>query len=125
MQRQDPVTIPLGGGPDEATAKLLRGPGVLAVALDGDTTKAGGLTKARGFVRITTTSTTHGETPESVFISVGTDRGELVVVGERSTYGLAASDALVDGAALVLRGPSVVGNFREGVVHVASLGSES
>lgn len=124
MQRQQPVTIPLGGGPDQAVTELLRGPNVLSVVYDGDTTKAGGLTKARGLERIPT-GTTHGETPESVFFSVGTDKGELVVVGQQSTYGLAASDALVDGAALVLRGPSIVGNFREGVVHVASLGSES
>jgi len=125
MQRQQPVTIPLGSGPDQSTTKLLRGVNVLSVVYDGDTTKGGGIIKGRGLERIPTSTTTHGHTPESVFFTVGTDKGELVVVGQQSTFGLAASDALVDGAALVRRGPSIVGSFSEGVVHVASIGQES
>ena len=125
MQRQEPVTIPLGSGPDQATARLLRQATVLSEALNGDTSKAGGMRKARGYARIALTSTTHGVTPEAVFVSVGVDRGELVVVGLRDVYGVAAPTASVDVASLVRRGPSMIGNYREGVIHTASLGNDS
>lgn len=123
--RQPPVTIPLGGGPDQATARLFRGPNVLAQVLDGDLSKAGGVRKARAYARITTSTTTHGDTPEAIFVSVGTDRGELVLVGLRDTYAVAAPTAAIDGAALVRRGPSLVGNYRSGVIHTASLGDDT
>lgn len=122
--RQEPVTIPFGGGPDESVARLFREATVLETVLDGDTSKAGGLRKARGYERISLAATTHEETPEAVYISVGVDRDELVLVGLEDTYALAASDAIVDGAAVVRRGPSMVGNFRSGLIHVAAIGEE-
>lgn len=120
------IEIPLGGGPSQATGKLLRGPNVLEHNTNGDHDKAGYLTKARGFNRIALTTTTHGETLEVVMMSVGVaPGGELVLVGLRDTYGVAAPSAIVDGAALVRRGPSLVGSYRSGVIHVSSIGVES
>lgn len=126
IQRMAPVTIPLGQGPDEATARLLRdGTQALQVIRQGDVTKAGGVRKARGFARIALTTTTHGETPEAVYVSVGIDRGELVLVGMSYVYGVAANTAAVDGAALVRRGPSMVGDFEVGLIHAASIGVDT
>lgn len=125
MMRAEPVTIPLGSGPDESTARLFRQATVLASALQGVTTKAGALHKARGYARITTSTTAHGETPEAVFVSIGTDNGEAVVTGLRDVYAVAAPTAAVDGASFVRRGRSMVGNFRSSVIHTASLGEET
>lgn len=123
IQRMAPVTIPLGQGPDEATARLLRdGTQALQVIRNGDVTKAGGVRKARAFARIALTTTTHGQTPETVYCALGIDRGELVLVGKNYVYGLAANAASVDGAALVRRGPSMIGDYEAGLVHAASLG---
>lgn len=118
---QQPIEIPLGGGPSQSAGRLLRGPNILEANANGDHDKAGYLRKARGYTRIPLTTTTHGETPEAVFVSVGTSKGELVLVGFRDTYGIAASSAVVDGASLVRRGPSLVGNYRVGTVFFGPL----
>jgi hypothetical protein len=123
---QQPIEIPLGGGPSQATGRLLRGPNVLEFNANADHDKAGYLVKARGFTRIALTTTTHGETPEIAFLSVGTDaQGELALVGVRDVYGVAANAPNVDGAALVLRGPALNGNYRAGVIHVSAIGVET
>lgn len=116
-----PIEIPLGGGPSQATARLLRGPNVLYANTNGDHDKAGSLAKARGFTRIALTTTTHGETPEAVMVSVGIDRGALVLTGLRDVYGVAAPTASIDGAALVRRGRSMVGSYRVGIIHGSAL----
>lgn len=121
---QEPVTIPLGVSLDQSSARLFRGPDALAVTVNGDTTHAGALHKARGFTRVTTSTTVMAETPEAVFVSVGTDHDELVLVGFTYVYSVVAPTASVDGGQLVRRGPSMIGNFKTGVVHVASLGLE-
>ena len=127
IQRMPPVVIPLGQGPDESTARLFRDPTrVLADVRQGDVSKPPGLRKARGFTRIALTTTTHGETPEAVYVSVAVDHlGELVLVGRDNVYGVAAPSASVDGAALVLRGPSLVGTFEIGMVHSGAIGRET
>jgi hypothetical protein len=125
LQRQPPLTIPLGTGPDQSTARLFRdGTQVLADVRNGEMGKAGGVRKARGFGRIALTTTVHGETPESVFVSVGVSHGELVLVGKSNFYSVAAPTAAIDGAALVLRGPSMVGAFEIGLVHASSQGDD-
>ena len=121
---QNPIEIPLGGGPSQALGRLLRGPDVLERCQNADHDKAGYLVKARGYTRIALTATTHGETPETVFVSVGIDRGGLVLVGLQNVYGVVAPTASVDGAALVRRGLSMVGNYRVGVIHGSSLSEE-
>lgn len=124
MSAQNPIEIPLGGGPSQALGRLLRGPDVLERAQNVDHDKAGYLVKARGYTRIGLTTTTHGETPEGVFVSVGIDRGGLVLVGLRDVYGVVAPTASVDGAALVRRGRSMVGSYRVGVIHGSSISEE-
>lgn len=120
----DPIEIPLGGGPSQGVGRLFRGPDVLERCQNADHDKAGYLVKSRGFTRIALTTTTHGETPEAVFVSVVVDRGELAIVGRDNTYGVAANSAAVDGAALVLRGPSIVGAFSVGTIHGTAMGEE-
>lgn len=123
MMRQPLLTIPLGVGPDQATAKLLRdGTQVVETTLNGQVDKAGGLRKARGYTRIALTTTTEGGTPEAVFEAVGTDRDELVLVGHDYTYAVAANSAAVDGAALVLRGPTLRGAFEIETIHGSPIG---
>jgi hypothetical protein len=119
-----PLEIPLGGGPSQATGRLLRGPNVLESNANGDHDKGGYLIKARGFTRIALTTTTHGETPEGVFVSLGIDRGGLVLVGLRDIYGVVAPTASVDGAALVRRGRSMVGSYRVGIIHGSGISEE-
>lgn len=115
--------ISLGGSQDDKTAKLARGIEVLRHVRNGDHSHPGELRKRRGFTRIPLTSTTHGETPESVFVSLGvTGGGELVLLGFRDVYGVAANDAAVNDAALVRRGPSMLGSYRVGTVHAAPIG---
>lgn len=122
--KQEPVTIPLGTGPDQATARLLRSATVLEANNNGVPDTAGELRKARGFTRYAMTTTTHGDTPEAIFISVGLDRGGLVLCGMRDVYGVVAPTASVDGAALVRRGRSMVGSYRVGVIHGSSISEE-
>jgi len=122
---QEPIEIPLGGGPSQATGRLFRGPNVLEINTNGDHDRAGYLVKARGFTRIPLTTTTHGDTPESVFVSLGVMAGELLVVGRNNAYAVAAPAASIDGATLVLRGPSMVGAFEIGTVHSSALGIET
>jgi hypothetical protein len=119
---QQPLEIPLGGGPSQATGRLFRGPDVLESNQNGRHDKAGYLVKELGFTRIALTTTTHGETPEAVYVALAVDRGELVLVGRDAVYGVAANAAVVDGAALVRRGPSMVGAYSVGLIHAASLG---
>lgn len=121
---QNPIELPLGGGPSQAVGRLLRGPDVLERCQNADHDKAGYLVKARGFTRIALTTTTHGETPETVFTSLGIDRGGLVLVGLRDVYGVVVPTPSVDGAALVRRGRSMVGNFRVGIIHGSNISEE-
>lgn len=120
-----PIEIPFGGGPSQATGRLLRGPNTLEANVNGDHDKAGYLRKARGFSRLALTTTVQGEAPEVVFVSVGTDRGELVIVGRDAVYGVGAPAPDIDGAALVRRGPSLVGNYEFGVIHTSPIGRET
>lgn len=119
-----PIEIPLGGGPSQLTGRLLRGPNVLESNANADHDKAGYLVKQRGYTRIALTTTTHGETPEAVFVALGIDRGGLVLVGLRDVYGVVVPTASVDGAALVRRGRSMVGSYRVGVIHGGSISEE-
>ena len=121
---QNPIEIPLGGGPSQAVGQLFRGPDTLESNQNGRHDKAGYLVKERGFTRLALTTTTHGETPEAVYVSVATDRDELVLVGMTYVYGVAANAPSVDGAALVRRGPSMVGDYDIGLIHTASLGRD-
>lgn len=119
---QNPIEIPLGGGPAQSTGRLFRGPDTLERAQNVDHTQAGYLIKARGFTRIPLTTTALGETPEAVFVSLGLDRGELVAVGLDRIYAVAANSAAIDGAALVRRGPSMIGQYNVGMVHGSAMG---
>lgn len=122
---QNPIEIPLGGGPAEAVGRLFRGPDTLERCQNGRHDKAGYLVKERGFTRIPLTTTALGETPEAVFVSLGVDRGELVAVGLDYVYGVAANAAAIDGAALVRRGPAMIGQFNVGMVHGSAMGDGS
>jgi hypothetical protein len=122
---QQPTEIPLGGGPAESVGRLFRGPDVLERNHNARHDKAGYLVKERGTTRIALTITTHGETPEAVFAGLGVDRGELVLVGLSYVYGVAANAPNVDGAALVRRGPSMLGDFEIGLIHTASIGQDT
>jgi len=119
---QQPIEIPLGGGPSQATGRLFRGPDSLESNQNGRHDKAGYLVKELGFTRIPLTTTTHEETPEAAYVGLALDRGELVLVGRDDVYGVAATSAVVDGASLVRRGPSMVGAYSIGLIHAASLG---
>jgi hypothetical protein len=121
---QNPIEIPLGGGPSQAVGRLLRGPDVLERSQNADHDKAGYIVKARGYTRIALTTTTHGETPETVFTAMGIDRGGLVLVGLRDVYGVVVPTPSVGGAALVRRGRSMVGNYRVGIIHGSNISEE-
>ena len=118
------IHIPLSGQQDDKTARLSRGPNVLRKAVNVGHRIRGELRKRRGFTRITTTGTVDGSTPEAVFVAVAERDGELVLVGRDSIYSVAANDNIVDTEALVLRGPSMVGNYKLGTIHVSPI-SES
>jgi hypothetical protein len=123
LQRQPPIEIPLGGSLDQSAGELFRGPNVLADCSNGSHGKAPELRKRLGYTRLDTATTTHGETVDTVLVSLGVDLGgELVIVGRDHVYGVAAPDASVDGHAIVLRGPSHVGNFQVGILHTTALG---
>ena len=122
IPEQEPIEIPLGGGPSQATGQLFRGPTSLERARNVDHFEQGYLVKARGYTRIALTTTTHGETPEAVFVGLGVDHGELVLVGHDYVYGVAANAASIDGAALVRRGPTIRGAFEFGTIHGTATG---
>lgn len=117
--------IPLDGSQDDKTARLSRGLGVMRRSINVDHSHAGEARKRRGTTRIPLTTTTHGETPEAVYVALGQDRDELVLVGHDYTYGVAANTSAVDGAALVRRGPSIRGQFEIGMVHGSAMGDEA
>lgn len=119
------LTIPLDGQQDEKIGRLARGqnPTILRHANNVLHEKAGEARKRRGFERITTSATVLAQTPEAVFVALGVDAiGELVLVGFRDVYGVVSNDNDVDGSALVRRGPSCVGTYERGVLHVSNLG---
>jgi hypothetical protein len=121
LQEQPPVEIPLGGGPNESQGKLFRSPNVLEANTNGSTDKQGYLVKERGFTRVPTSTTTEADQPDAFFISVATDHEELLLVGMENTYTVAATGPDLSGAALILRGPTLLGNYRAGTVHATSL----
>ncbi len=119
------VHIPLDGSQDDKTARLARGPGVMRRSVNVDHSHAGEARKRRGTTRLSTSRTTHGQTPEAVFVALGSDRGDAVLVGRDRCYGVAANAPSIDSSALVLRGPSMVGAYTMGLIHAASIGSDS
>ena len=119
------MTIPLDGSQDDKTARLARGPSVMRRSVNCDHSHIGEVRKRRGTTRIDTSETTHGDSPEAVFVALGVDRGELVLVGRDRVYGVAAPENDIDGAALVLRGPSMVGSYETLLIHTASLGRDT
>lgn len=121
----DVLHIPLGGSQDDKTARLSRGPGVLRAVYDCDQGHVGEQRKRRGFTRIPLDEEILGVSPEAVFLSLAVWEGTLVLVGVRDVYGVAANDDVVDGAALVRRGPSMAGSYRTGIVHVSPIGTEA
>lgn len=103
--------IPLGASLDQATAELFRGEGALVQAGNGDHAKAGELRKRRGYRRISFTQDTHGDRGIDVlFVSVGTLGQELVIYGRDTVLGVHADTAIVDGASVTVRGPSMLGD---------------
>lgn len=112
VQRQPPIEIPLGGGPDEATGRLFRGPGKLRVAQNVDQTKQGQLGKRRGYRLLDLSRETGGAVPGTIVEALGTYRGELVVIGPNEVYGAHTDETLATGHAVTYRGPSLVGNWR-------------
>ena len=126
LQKQPPVEIPLGVGVDEARGKLFRDPtSSLDVCTNGQHGQAPELRKRRGYAKLPTATDALGNTVDLVLVSLGVESvngGELVIVGRDHVYGVAAPDGTVDGQALVLRGPSFVGNFAAGIVATTSIG---
>jgi hypothetical protein len=121
----DTLTISLGGSQDDKTARLARTPGVLRHVYDGDHSHVGQVRKRRGFVRVPLNEELFGATPEALFLSLATHESSLVLVGYRDLYAVAAADDIVDGRALVRRGPSMVGTYRTGIIHSSTIGRES
>lgn len=120
------VEIPLGGQQDDKTARLMRGNDTLRLAQNVEHSHQGEARKRRGYERIPLTSaTTHNETPEAIFLTVGTYQGELVLVGREETYSVHTVDLNVDSASLTRRGPSLVGNIKRWTVHTSPLGASS
>ena len=115
------IEIPRGGQPEETAGRLFRGPNALEANTNGSHEKHGYLTKARGYLRADLATTVLGFTPESLFVTVGLDAEELVLVGRDFTYTVGAPAADIDEAQLVRRGPSLIGNYRTGTIHVSAL----
>lgn len=122
VQRQPPIEIPFGGGPDEATGRLLRTPGAMRVVENCDHTKAGYLRKRRGYRLLDLERNTQGELLEQVFCAVATYRGELVILGTDNLHGVHADTAIVGGHSVTTRGPSMVGNWRRVDIAATSMG---
>ncbi len=118
------IHIPLDGSQDDKTARLVRGPATLRRTINVDHSVRGEVRKRRGTTRIPLTTTVQGETPETCFVSIGVSRDELVLVGRDYLYGVAAPTAAVDGAALVRRGPSIIGAFQIGLIHGSSISED-
>lgn len=116
-----PVQIVLEGL-DQKTDHKLRAPGKLASAINVEFDKVGSLNKRRGYRRVSTSVTTHGQTPESIFTSVAVYQGELAVLGEEYVYALGAATAIVDGASLIRRGPVLRGCYRVRDIAQATIG---
>ena len=128
LQRQPPIEIPLGTGLDESRGQLFRGPAALAECINGDHSQAPELRKRRGYTRLPLLEV-RSATVDPLFVCAGVDPragggGELVLVGRDHVYGVPAYDATVDGAALVVRGPSFVGAVRAGIVATSAIGAE-
>jgi hypothetical protein len=117
-----PVQIVLEGL-DQKTDSKMRAPGKLASAINVEFDKVGALNKRRGYRRVTTSTTTHGQTPEAVFTAVATYNGELVVIGEEYLYAVGAIAADIDGGSLIRRGPVLRGSYRVRDIAQASIGS--
>jgi len=115
------ITIPLDGSRDDKTSRLARGPTVMRHSVNVLHDHHGEARKRRGIERIDTAGTVHGQSPETLFITLGVDEDELVVYGAEGVYTVATTDAAINSESLVYRGPSSVGNYRTGVVHVAPL----
>lgn len=112
-------------GLDQKTDHKLRAPGKLASAINVEFDKVGSLNKRRGYRRISTSVTAHGQTPESVFTSVATYHGELLLLGEEYAYAVGATTAIVDGASLIRRGPVLRGCYRVRDIAQATIGDDT
>lgn len=117
--------IPLGGTIDEKTSRLARGLPVLRHVYNARQDHLEEQRKRRGYTRLSTATTVHGETIEPGFVSLGIDNGCLVVMGLTHVYSVAANANAVHAAALVRRGPAVVGCYRMGTVKVSALRRET
>lgn len=99
-------------------------PGKLRAAVNVEFDKSNSLNKRRGFVRVPFETLVHGETPELLYATVATYQQELVVYGLDNLASVVARTAIVDGAALVRRGPTMRGNYRIHDVFSAPLAQE-
>lgn len=117
----EPVQIVLEGL-DQKTDHKLRAPGKLASAINVEFDKVGALNKRRGYRRVTTSVTAHGQTPEAVFTSVATYNGELVLIGQEYVYAIGSISAALDGGSLVRRGPVLRGSYRVRDIMQATIG---
>ena len=125
----DLVEIPLGEGPDEKTARLLRAPGVLRSASNVDFRQSGVLRKRRGYTRVDLARAVNiAEDSEGVWHNLATHRGELVLVGSDYVYALNSVGGNLTGehttATVSRRGPTVRGGYAIRHVVTSSIGDE-
>jgi hypothetical protein len=116
------VEIPLGEGPDEKTAKLLRAPGILRAPLNVDNRTSGMIRKRRGYTRPDITENL-GVDIETQYHNLGQLQGELVLVGSAYLYSLISVDAAVSNT-VVRRGPVMRGGYAIEHVITGNIGSE-
>lgn len=125
LEKAPPVEIPLGGTLQQSVARLFRGPDTLRDARNVEQSKEGGLRKRRGHRLLDLSTDTNGNTPEVAFVGVGTYREELTVYGRENFYAVHADTAIVDGASVTLRGPTMVGDWDRLDIHSAAIAEES
>jgi len=123
------VEIPLGEGPDEKTARLLRAPGVLRAPLNVDNRTSGMLRKRRGHTLVDLDAVVNvAEDSEDVFHALGLLRGELVVIGHDYLYAVVSLGGNVTGlhasGTINRRGPVIRGGYAIEHVVSSSMGTE-
>lgn len=123
------IEIPLGGGPDEKTGRLLRTPGVIRAAINADHRQAGIIRKRRGYTRVDLDAVVNTtDDSEEKFHAVATYRGELVIIGSDHLYAIVSLDGNLTGdnasATIIRRGAIPRGGFAIQHVVSSSLGSE-
>lgn len=99
-------------------------PGKLRTAINVEFDKSGTLNKRRGYTRVPTESLVGGGTAETLYATVATYQQELVLYGLDNIGSVAAGSAIVDGASVVRRGPTMRGNYRIHPVFASPLAEE-